>query len=375
MNQSDVAQWRTQGWNKDPKDPEALHKLIPTGHTVILSPGKGGKTTTKLNEFFREDLLSFYKQKYGRIIVVSKQCGLNSRNKFWRKLRKIHGENGFFEWHTSMTVGQWQDDICNAGASRIRYIYLDDFDEKRKLFNYIGDRISDCRHPQNEFADICMVATKWTLMVPTGMRSQMEYLQTMRRTFKSQSLCEELMERKSATLIHRHWKYKEFKAFLHKPFVLHDRKEKREDNPIKGFVMWNVEQDKHYLNYTAEYNTDDVTSLPSRLPQRYQFPIWDKERLWDYIRRVHGCDEDDEREDNEEDDIAFDLFADDDEFADEGAGFDDAASVPADDDGFGAGLFFLKQFGLVYDFHTNQSATPSAYNCTHTCKGYNMRRN
>ena len=61
--------------------PEANHLLIATGHACQLSPGKGGKTCTKLNELHRPNILAVYQKKYNKthgFVIVSAKCGSRS---------------------------------------------------------------------------------------------------------------------------------------------------------------------------------------------------------------------------------------------------------------------------------------------------------
>ena len=74
--------------------PEANHLLIATGHACQLSPGKGGKTCTKLNELHRPNILAVYQKKYNKthgFVIVSAKCGKNTHDKYFKALRDRHG--------------------------------------------------------------------------------------------------------------------------------------------------------------------------------------------------------------------------------------------------------------------------------------------
>ena len=76
--------------------PEANHLLIATGHACQLSPGKGGKTCTKLNELHRPNILAVYQKKYNEthgFVIVSAKCGKNTKDKYFKARDRSHNKS------------------------------------------------------------------------------------------------------------------------------------------------------------------------------------------------------------------------------------------------------------------------------------------
>jgi hypothetical protein len=111
-------------------------------HSISIGSGKSGKTTASLWDKLHPDSLAAYQEKYKRWDVCRKDCGEHSRDPLWQLLWQIHGDNGFFRWHTEMNQREsagmseqaclnlakqaWTEQIEGERLGGPRYIELDD---------------------------------------------------------------------------------------------------------------------------------------------------------------------------------------------------------------------------------------------------------
>ena len=123
--------WRP---HKEEEENLKLHKIFPTGHTVALGTGKAGKTTFGLRDKSRPSILAEYQDKYQQWDVCFGGCGENSRDKIFQTLYLVHGDRGFFKWHTSMDKEKWEYEIVENPTEKPKYVEVDDPSTEMKNF-------------------------------------------------------------------------------------------------------------------------------------------------------------------------------------------------------------------------------------------------